>query len=577
MSTLAFRDTFSGGAGPLAGHVSDSGHTWANTASTGGQADPLQLDGNNSVTETASASNGGSAYVSNWTPPSSAYGFGGLIKMLTTGYDFGLVVNLTNNVATNGGGGGETWTGYVFNLSSSGNNYQLLKFNLAAGSIAFVGNTTSVPHTFTAGEEHFAYLAVAPDGSGGVNLTAYIDGVEVISGNDPSSNSPFTSGTIGFRASTPNATTTTGAHCLYAQTGPQAATLTGPTSGTPGQASGTFTLTLEVPSVMGTTATPSSGGAGGTFSPSSLSIAGATSSAPGAQAATFTWTPPSNYSGTASLTVATAGPTTMDTDSPWNYVVATATTGYTVSGASTALVGVASGAITVTPNGYVAGPDIVTIEVSGASGTLSSASLTFTATSAAQSFTFNGAAAGTATLTFRSSGGLAFTGSPWSLSIGAGVAFDSFVSGLPGGYAGSATATPFTWDGTTSGSFAAGAYAIGAIEESPHQAGAYSCRVMIAATQLPAGTTPRVAWSAGGVAVVDPQPQPPSALLDGGLSWGQAINQIIAGIAGIVSNVPSSGPGMLNFKDPAGQNVRIAMGVDGSGNRTSIAHFPPVA
>jgi hypothetical protein len=77
---------------------------------------------------------------------------------------------------------------------------------------------------------------------------------------------------------------------------------------------------------------------------------------------------------------------------------------------------------------------------------------------------------------------------------------------------------------------------------------------------------------------VDPSPQPASNLLDGGLSWGQALNQVLAGLAGILGNVPTSGAGTLYFGGAGtSSNNRIAMGVDGSGNRTSITHAPPIA
>ena len=70
----------------------------------------------------------------------------------------------------------------------------------------------------------------------------------------------------------------------------------------------TITVTLEVPATVGTTATLSDNGAGGTFSPTSLTFDGGTSSGPGSPIATFTYTP-ARY-GTIDFTVAVTTPAT---------------------------------------------------------------------------------------------------------------------------------------------------------------------------------------------------------------------------------------------------------------------------
>jgi hypothetical protein len=377
------------------------------------------------------------------------------------------------------------WSGYMLIANVGGGNYGLWKLGPAGLQIA-----ATAPHTFSAGEEHFLYLAVAPDGSGGIDLTGYVDGAQAVTYHDASSDSPLTGGGIGLHGYCPSSTTGTGAHALYCQTDPQVSTLTGPTSGPAGAASSAFTLALEVPAILGTTATLSDGGAGGTFTPSPLAFAGATATAPGASTAAYTYTASGNASGNISLTSTVANPAIPNPASPWTYSVSSDST-----------------------------PNL------------------------------------TPTYCY----------------------FDSSVSGLARGQAATAVVTPRAWNGTIITALPAGTYSLGPIVESADEPGSYACRIGIRPTQLPAGTTPRFAWTVAGSTVVDVSPQPASALLDGGLSWGQAINQILAGIAGMLSNVPTSGAGVLAFKDPAGASTRIAMRVDGSGNRTSIIHNPPIA
>lgn len=156
------------------------------------------------------------------------------------------------------------------------------------------------------------------------------------------------------------------------------------------------------------------------------------------------------------------------------------------------------------------------------------------------------------------------------------IAFDSWVSGMPSGYATTATVTPKIWNGSSI--TAAASYAVGAVVESSDQAGSYGCRITIPTSAIAQGDTIQVVWAVGGQTAVDARPLPPSAVLDGDLTPNQAINQILAAVAGILSGVPTTGPATLQYSDPTGANARILMPVAGDGNRTgTITHTPPVA
>lgn len=67
-------------------------------------------------------------------------------------------------------------------------------------------------------------------------------------------------------------------------------TLSGPTAGDAGTASGNFTVGVDLPVTGTVTVTPNDGAAGGTFAPSTLSFSGATTSL------TFTYNPPGSAS-----------------------------------------------------------------------------------------------------------------------------------------------------------------------------------------------------------------------------------------------------------------------------------------
>ncbi len=288
MSTLAFQDTLSGASsGSLAGRTSTSGSTWANSASSN-QADAMAVDAIPSITQTSSGADGCMGVVSNWTPPGANVGFGMKVQLYAGTIQMGPGARIADP-------SGQGVQGYFFQAAPASNQWQLYKATTSGASFNQIG--TPVSHTFGT-EVHYMYLLV-----NGSTITGYVDGTSVMSATD---STVTAAGLVGIRGYCPNSTTTSGAHVLSAQTDPQAATLSGTLTGAVGVASGTLTLTLEVPATLATATTLSDGGAGGTFSPTSLSFAAASGATAGGQAATFTYTPATN--GNIPLTLTTTTP-----------------------------------------------------------------------------------------------------------------------------------------------------------------------------------------------------------------------------------------------------------------------------
>ncbi len=166
-------------------------------------------------------------------------------------------------------------------------------------------------------------------------------------------------------------------------------TFTGSTSTVVGASS---TYTIAPNGTYSGTITPTSS-AGGTFSPTSLTFSSSSASQ------TFTFTPGVN--GTTTLSV-TSSPGLTNPSSLVVSVAATPATAYTFTGSSAVVVG-ASSTYTIAPNGTYSGTITPT---SSAGGTFSPTSLTFSSSSASQTFTFTPGVNGTTTLSVTSSPGL---------------------------------------------------------------------------------------------------------------------------------------------------------------------------
>lgn len=174
--------------------------------------------------------------------------------------------------------------------------------------------------------------------------------------------------------------------------------LSGPASGFRNVASSPFTVRLPDESTLTGTViiTPSDGGAGGTFTPSTVALTVA------APSATFTYTP------------STYGARSISTDNdrglvdPAQIGFTSTTSTYTLSGPSTGGVGVPSTDFTVAlpAGGAVAGTVVITPNDNGAGGTFTPTTVNLTTASPSATFTYTPSAVGTATISVTNDGGL---------------------------------------------------------------------------------------------------------------------------------------------------------------------------
>jgi len=173
--------------------------------------------------------------------------------------------------------------------------------------------------------------------------------------------------------------------------------VSGPATGVSGTPSTNFTLTPAAATLD--TITLSDGGAGGTFTPASLTISSAS-------AVTFTYTPLST--GVITLTLTSLNGFTI-TGSPLTY---TSTSSYSVSGPSSGAQGQPSTNFTITPAGNLS--DTITFTDSGAGGTFTPNSISWSGDHTPHTFTYTPVNAGLITIALISSGGFTVTGSSFT-------------------------------------------------------------------------------------------------------------------------------------------------------------------
>lgn len=189
---------------------------------------------------------------------------------------------------------------------------------------------------------------------------------------------------------------------------PTAVTLTGPTSGTVGQASANFTVGTDNPVQSGSVVvTPSDGGNGGTFTPTTVTL---TSSA---TTATFTYT--AATSGIKTISVTNNASLTNPSNISYTASAPTPVTTYTLAGPSTCTVGQASSNFTATlGTGVLTGTVVITPSAGAGGGTFSPSSVSLTDATRSATFTYTAASAGSKTIATTNDGGLT---NPTSLSV----------------------------------------------------------------------------------------------------------------------------------------------------------------
>lgn len=550
MSTLALQDTLAGAsAGNLAGRVSTSGHTWANSTGTNPAPDnPCHIDSTPSIISSVNV--GSSIGVSGWTPPGTDYGFAAVVKVHSaTQAQTGPAVRF----ASPGGGN----IGYLLAADATVPGYVLYKITNAS-----LAALATAAHTFAVDEVRCLYLKATNDGTGGVNLTAYVDGTQVLTYHDTTG--AYTSaGQAAVRVA--NGDLATSSSILSVQTDPQASTLTGPTSGTVGVASTNFTLTLEVPAILASSGTPSDSSGGGTFAPTSLSYAAASGSTPGVSSATFTYA--AGSTGAKSISAVTS-PTTTVSGSPITYTAGNpAATSYTLTGPTGGIVNQASTNYTVALNGNPTGTQTITITPSGG-GLSTPIVLTFTGTTQSQTFAITPSATGTVTLTPSSSPQLGTDPSALHYAV---------------------TSAPTTWTYRSSvEGFATGLATVG-YRVIAHDNSVYKARTTAGVSEIAAGTgiyaadvtlpfsgSYHLLWDDGNApAAYASETISPLVVETTGQNLAQAMSIILAAVAGRSSGNQATGTSSPQFLGADGSTTRLAGTTDQLGNRSAVTLTPP--
>lgn len=190
---------------------------------------------------------------------------------------------------------------------------------------------------------------------------------------------------------------------LFAEPGIMASTvgLTGPSTGTTGQASTNFTIAIDGETFETATFTPSDGGAGGTFNPSSVVIpAGVDASG------TFTYTPATDGVKTVSITndigLVVMTSVSYTAEAPQNLATA-----YTLTGPEGGTEGQVSDPFTITIAGDTIGQTTFTPSDSGGGGSFTPSTVVADAgTNAQGTFTYTPGSAGSKTISVTNDGGL---------------------------------------------------------------------------------------------------------------------------------------------------------------------------
>lgn len=189
---------------------------------------------------------------------------------------------------------------------------------------------------------------------------------------------------------------------------PTAVTLTGPTSGTVGQASSNFTVGTDNPVQSGSVVvTPSDGGSGGTFTPATVTLT------PSVATATFTYT--AATSGTKTISVTNNGGLSNPSNISYTASAPAPVTTYTLTGPSTCIIDQASSNFTVTLGaGVLTGTVVITPSAGAGGGTFSPSTVSLTDAARSATFTYTAASAGGKTIATTNDGGLT---DPAALSV----------------------------------------------------------------------------------------------------------------------------------------------------------------
>lgn len=411
MATL-FLDNFTGTDGTLlTAHTPDTGTGW--TTDTG-QTSPVISNANRCRTSGTGASNrvvaGMSASI-----PSHAYSVTAVVRFLASGGAGGGKMMLWSHLVAGNSGG----VGYRVQWTMDTGNWVVFRNGVSMGGTL----PTLLP---TAAADYTVEIQTSTSGSN-LNVDVYCQRAsdnyylkydntwtatrtQINSGGPLVDTSPLAIGTGGLDVYEYVGNSVGVQFDSFSITNPvTGATLfgiSGPSSGVVGSATSNFTLTPDG-TVTSATVTPTDGGGGGTFSPSSLTWTAEDT------AKTFTYTPGST--GTKTISASFSGSPTTLSPSSLSVTVTSPATSFSFTGPSSAISGVASSNFTVTPNGTVGSATVTPSD--GAGGTFSPSSLSWTTSSAAKTFTYTPATSGTRTVSVSTTAGSPSTISPSSLSV----------------------------------------------------------------------------------------------------------------------------------------------------------------
>lgn len=226
--------------------------------------------------------------------------------------------------------------------------------------------------------------------TGELDHVALHNTVQHTSGFTPAQVLPSDANLVGLWTLDGNGTNTQG-------TGATAVTLTGPTSGTVGAASTNFTAGANGAITGTVVVTPSDGGAGGTFTPTTVSISS------GTPTATFTYT--ASSTGAKTISVTNDGGLTNPSNITYT-ASSSAATAVTMTGPSGGTVGVASTNFTIGANGAITGTVVVTPSDGGGGGSFSPTTVSISSGAPTGTFTYTPASTGAKTISVTNGGGL---------------------------------------------------------------------------------------------------------------------------------------------------------------------------
>jgi hypothetical protein len=396
--TQFINDSFVGTDGTLiSAHTAESGSSWTQySAIWGGQTafTTAQILSNKArATAASGATTGAAAYRSTATPGNADYTVSADFTIVGQPNDFvGLVCRASTGATLNGG----------FALFRNGTAFAL--YNLVSVTTLAANITVAL----TIGETYRLTI-----GAVGSSVTASVK--RLSDSQWLTSAGAFQATQVNCFSVTSTATTAAGVPAMIirgdAVSGVQvdnftavdttvsatSVTVTGPTSGSIGAPSTNFTATLDATSLSAVVVTPSDGGAGGTFTPASVTISAGTLSG------TFTYT--ASSSGAKTIT-ATNGSGLTNAGSVTYTVSSAPPTTVTLTGPVAGTVSVASTAFTATLNAAAQSSIIITPSDGGAGGVFAPSSVTITVGNSSGTFTYTPSSTGTKTISITNGSGL---------------------------------------------------------------------------------------------------------------------------------------------------------------------------